>query len=310
MSEMIELTVINGTPTTTSLVVSEHFGKRHDNVLRDIERLECSKKFLALNFEEVTYRYVNGKGGVQTGPAYNITKDGFMFLAMGFTGKEAAEWKVRFIEAFNAMESELLRVAAQAQFPKPDGTLFLSHAADIMVAADRTFRSVLRSSRAMGIKLPAALRRAHEVTLHKTGVNMLDELQAHDHLAALETPAKANAADDGGLREFWAAYDGGGLPGGACLPLPSILLHKLYAHWCRQQARQPLALPVWAHALGRSGVVRSARKRYKTTAGVTVGPAVFLFPTGDNRAPDDLAESVWLGQCVEQIQFALQEASI
>ena len=61
------------------------FGKRHDNVLRAIERLECSEKFNALNFEVV--KYIDQKGQART--MYNMTKDGFTLLAMGFTGKKA-----------------------------------------------------------------------------------------------------------------------------------------------------------------------------------------------------------------------------
>ena len=65
--------------------VAEFFGKRHDNVLRAIERLECSEKFNALNFEVV--KYIDQKCQART--MYNMTKDGFTLLAMGFTGKKA-----------------------------------------------------------------------------------------------------------------------------------------------------------------------------------------------------------------------------
>ncbi|WP_432442364.1 Rha family transcriptional regulator, partial [Campylobacter coli] len=37
-------------------------------------------------------------------PYYNLTRDGFSLLAMGFTGKEALQWKILFIDAFNEME--------------------------------------------------------------------------------------------------------------------------------------------------------------------------------------------------------------
>ena len=101
------LTVIDGQVTTTSMQVAEHFGKQHKNVLRAIANLECSAEFARLNFEPVITEYKNGKGGVQTGPAYRITRDGFVFLAMGFTGKEAARWKEAYITAFNQMEALL-----------------------------------------------------------------------------------------------------------------------------------------------------------------------------------------------------------
>ena len=51
----------NGKPTTTSLQVAERFGKRHDNVLRAIESLECSKEFTDLNFEVSAYTDSTGR---------------------------------------------------------------------------------------------------------------------------------------------------------------------------------------------------------------------------------------------------------
>lgn len=87
----------------TSLEISNHFGKRHDHVLRDIRNLECSEKFRCLNFGESSYN--NGQNKAQ--PMYEITRDGFTFLCMGFTGQQAAVWKERYIEAFNQMEAAL-----------------------------------------------------------------------------------------------------------------------------------------------------------------------------------------------------------
>lgn len=101
---MNELIVLNneGTPVTTSLKVAEVFGKRHDNVIRDIEALECSPEFAALNFEECSYLVNNRKH-----PMYQMTRDGWAFLVMGFTGKKAAEFKEAYIQAFNMMEDKL-----------------------------------------------------------------------------------------------------------------------------------------------------------------------------------------------------------
>lgn len=88
---------------TTSLIVARAFEKEHFNVLRDIEKLECSEEFRAINFEAAEYEDAQGK----MRPAYRLTRDGFAFLAMGFTGKKAAAWKEKFLEAFSAMERAL-----------------------------------------------------------------------------------------------------------------------------------------------------------------------------------------------------------
>ena len=107
----------SGIPTTTSLVIAQVFDKEHKNVLRDIQNLECSPQFRQLNFE--LYEYSKDLDiGVRKYPAYRLTRDGFVFLAMGFTGKKAAAWKERFLEAFNTMEAALLRQQRQETAPK------------------------------------------------------------------------------------------------------------------------------------------------------------------------------------------------
>ena len=97
----------NGTPMTTSLLIAEAFGKKHKNVLRDIDNLECSEEFLGLNFEPCVKIRELASGGKIQDRYFNITRDGFTFLAMGYTGKKAAEFKEKYISAFNAMEQQL-----------------------------------------------------------------------------------------------------------------------------------------------------------------------------------------------------------
>ena len=99
--------VVREESRTTSLLVAEIFGKRHDHVLRDIEKLECSDGFRLLNFGESSYLNEQNK----TQPMYEMTRDGFSFLAMGFTGKKAAAWKEKYIYCFNRMEQEIRRLA-------------------------------------------------------------------------------------------------------------------------------------------------------------------------------------------------------
>ncbi len=87
----------------TSLDVAETFGKRHDNVLRDIQSLGCSAEFRLLNFEE-SY-YMNEQNKQQ--PMYYMTRDGFTLLVMGYTGELAMRFKEAYIRQFNAMEKAL-----------------------------------------------------------------------------------------------------------------------------------------------------------------------------------------------------------
>ncbi len=99
-----DLEIIEGHVTTTSNQVAEHFNKAHNLVLRAIRNLECSEDFRLRNFAQSSYRNEQGKEQ----PCYRLTRDGFVFLAMGFTGKDAAQWKEAYITAFNKMEQELL----------------------------------------------------------------------------------------------------------------------------------------------------------------------------------------------------------
>jgi Rha family phage regulatory protein len=72
--------ISDGKQWTTSLNIAEVFGKEHKNVIRDIENLECSQAFRKLNFEPSNYVTSQGKEM----PMYDITRDGFSFLVMGF----------------------------------------------------------------------------------------------------------------------------------------------------------------------------------------------------------------------------------
>lgn len=93
----------NGNDVTTSLLVAEVFGKEHSKVVRDIESLSCSASFNAANFGVITY--IDSRNREQT--AYEMTKDGFSFLVMGYTGAKAGEFKERFINEFNRREALL-----------------------------------------------------------------------------------------------------------------------------------------------------------------------------------------------------------
>ncbi|HHQ4449337.1 Rha family phage regulatory protein [Aeromonas hydrophila] len=95
--------VIDGQAVTTSLDLAAYFGKRHDDVIRKIRSLECSLEFTARNFTVSAYDDPTGRSL----PCYLLTRDGFFFVAMGFTGRRAAEFKEAYIGAFNAMEQRL-----------------------------------------------------------------------------------------------------------------------------------------------------------------------------------------------------------
>ncbi|ENO8672878.1 Rha family transcriptional regulator, partial [Escherichia coli] len=98
-----KIDVIHGKAVTSSLAVAEYFCKQHKNVIQKIQTLECSVEFTELNFQPSDYTDCTGRKL----PCYQITRDGFAFLAMGFTGKRAARFKEAYINAFNQMEKNL-----------------------------------------------------------------------------------------------------------------------------------------------------------------------------------------------------------
>lgn len=87
----------------TSLDVAKTFGKDHFHVLRDIEKMECSKEFRESNFGLSEYTSLQNKKL----PMYLMTRDGFTLLVMGYTGELAMKFKEAYIAQFNAMESAL-----------------------------------------------------------------------------------------------------------------------------------------------------------------------------------------------------------
>ncbi|EBP7484857.1 hypothetical protein AHN03_08020 [Salmonella enterica subsp. enterica] len=99
-----ELCIIAGKVVTSSLAVASYFGKQHKNVIQKIASLECSAEFTELNFQLSEYIDASGRKL----PCYQITRDGFAFLAMGFTGKRAAQFKEAYINAFNQMEKRCI----------------------------------------------------------------------------------------------------------------------------------------------------------------------------------------------------------
>lgn len=97
MNDLVQ--VNNGVPMVDSVAVAKRFGKVHRDVMRAIRNLECPEDFMLRNFAQSSYE-VRG----HSYESYLMTKTGFCFLCMGFTGKEAAHWKVAYVNAFEAME--------------------------------------------------------------------------------------------------------------------------------------------------------------------------------------------------------------
>lgn len=100
---MNNLVIVNNNQVVvSSLDIAEHFGKNHKNVLRDIHDILAAQNRATKFYQETTHQN-RGKDY----KAYLMNRDGFSLLAMGFTGKKALQWKLKYIEAFNEMEETL-----------------------------------------------------------------------------------------------------------------------------------------------------------------------------------------------------------
>ena len=109
MNDLVQLR--NDEAVCNSLDVAKKFNKEHSKVIRSIEQIRensSSQNWLQC-FNETSYKDESGKNNKM----YLMNRDGFAFLVMGFTGKKAMEWKWKYIEAFNKMESIIREKSTQ-----------------------------------------------------------------------------------------------------------------------------------------------------------------------------------------------------
>lgn len=102
MSDIV-LSMQSGEPVASSRQIADNFEKRHDHVMRDIDAM---KKDVP-NFGEMFFETTAPDSYGREQRTYLMNRDGFTLLAMGFTGKTALEWKLKYIAAFNEMEKKL-----------------------------------------------------------------------------------------------------------------------------------------------------------------------------------------------------------
>jgi len=157
-----QVEIIDGVAVTTSRDIAKYFDKQHKDVMEKIRSLDCSPEFTERNF---TLCFENSE--LQNGkplPFYRVTKDGFFFLVMGFTGKEAARIKEAYINAFNQME-KYLREPAQPHLKDTDSPLWMNRCMELQEELLQLYRKQVvqkRPRRRLTIDAIWEIRLLHE----------------------------------------------------------------------------------------------------------------------------------------------------
>jgi Rha family phage regulatory protein len=124
-----------GNPVTDSRRVAQAFGKTHKTVLRALGNLQCDAEFNRLNYAPIAYR--DGRNREQR--AVMMTRAGFAFLVMSFTGQKAAEFRQGYIAQFDQMEAQL-RAPSPPAVPLPDFTKPAVQVQQVKATASHLFR--------------------------------------------------------------------------------------------------------------------------------------------------------------------------
>lgn len=164
---MSDITLFNkeGKILASSREVAEKFGKSHNHVLRDIEDIISKSDCPNLDsemFVESTYQTSRGK----IYKCYLMNRDGFSLLAMGFTGKKALEWKLKYIKAFNEMEEKLKTGSYLSEEEKLKLQLFSKDPLKVVSAHKRLVE--LEVDKATAPLIPKA--EYHDEVLNKNGL--------------------------------------------------------------------------------------------------------------------------------------------
>ena len=164
---MKQLVVINNNQiVVSSKDIAEHFGKQHKHVLEIIREILVAENLATKFFQETSTVY---RG--QQFPFYLMNRDGFSLLAMGFTGKKALQWKLKYIEAFNEMEETLKQ--GYLEEPVNPNELHCKTYKDVPVITIGDFAEIVKRNRTSILwhlkdkGLPYQLLEKEEVTAYK-----------------------------------------------------------------------------------------------------------------------------------------------
>lgn len=281
--------MFNNQPMTTSLAIADGIEMSHASVIKLVRNhINELQEFNPIGFEiRMGEKLPQGGYGKATEFAWLNEGQAIFLLTLQRNTEKVVQFKLALVKAFLDLRDRLTQTSPHTNTP-----LTLSHRADIRVAADRTFRSVLRACRSAGTKLPQALKRANEITLHETGIDVMSDYQ-------IDMPAPATQAYKNHLK-FLDAWMANELPV-PCVPCRSTDLYQAYCHWGMINHFEIMPInqvnaDISAHCGFKKSTVR--------ILGVGCGMAKVVTPIG-NWANRD--KSVEFSNYVQQFSSALQK---
>lgn len=217
----------------SSRTVAEMFEKQHKNVLATIDKLVGDlPEDHRLNFKPMIETVEVGKGAEREVRSYEMTRDGFCLLAMGFTGTKALEWKVQFLDAFNAMEAELIEPDAPKADLVPVGA---PEEMSLALSVIREARHVFGKNGARRIWMQLGLPTPDMPVELKTGNTRVDLSQVSD--AGIQAwMSECLAMDRNAPR------------------IKTQELHRHYCRWCEANGHDAVSVFGFGRILTRAGV--------------------------------------------------------
>lgn len=232
MSALVEMTQFG--VRTNSRTVAEVFEKQHKDVLAALDDLiEKKPELRGRNFTLTEERAKIG-AAVRTLRFYEMDRDGFSLVAMGFTGAKALDWKLAYIEAFNRMEATMrIEQAIERVEVEPVDT------ADAEPAVMRDYSPAL-----------AVIREARQIFPPKAVRHLWPRLGLPSPFGAVENGRGLRITDAVGqfLSDCTARRDGERVRGS--------VLFDLYADWCRATGSSRLSMQAFVRAMEDRGYER------------------------------------------------------
>jgi Rha family phage regulatory protein len=179
---------VNGEAMVSSVKIAEDFEKEHTHVCRDIQNLISQNPILDSDkyFIETSYKAGTGKNY----KAYDVKRKGFSLLTMGFTGSAALDWKLKYIDTFDQMETALRKIAGQTLPSDSSNKSYAPKASSLGEVASfiKVMSSIMRANK----QTPEKIAEMAKMVCEQFNVSIPDGLVVHNPYQQLNFFKNAN----------------------------------------------------------------------------------------------------------------------